>query len=560
MFPANQAPIHLVSDADDYVKNLSADKLAMYPSVELSSNVETAYIVPLLEYTATAADFKVYLYVKNHAGTDAKYNVASGVEGQAAEHDLTVQTGIVSSLNPGRVVLSVIASTKGINGNYNTTTTSTVFSLNNNTNRWTGFTGANTVNYVYTGFEYKLNFNASSPEQFSLTGAAIQSSFGANYLVADTVASVTASSLANYIISQTQVNGNKVTLVDFMTETVSQMGSYLLQTYGAMSPLMQQANIAYINLDIQPYDENDLAIYSVSIYQSINGTSFLPTGDNMLEVYRYNSAILANGQSEENYPAIKNIDGLSIHTYRKVHGIVDFYFPMQFLFICQGICNSFPHYACAAQSIIVKFQFNNPLAFVNTSISINPLALDPTDYSKKERVLINRVKPEDVIYSNFNNLRFILFYLKYVWVPQLNPVLAGYRYYNWVTDNYEKITKQIPASSASEIELGTFNKANFYTEIWIFFVNNATLYVDQNGGSNLEYVPVNVNKYHLELWDTTKFSIPSSYTNLGASVSDLTNDTTLAQYNSVYYQTPIESVQMVTKSSINMTDNIPYRV
>ena len=49
----------------------------MYPSVELSSNVETAYIIPLLEYTATAADFKVYLYVKNHAGADAKYNVAS---------------------------------------------------------------------------------------------------------------------------------------------------------------------------------------------------------------------------------------------------------------------------------------------------------------------------------------------------------------------------------------------------------------------------------------------------------------------------------------------------
>lgn len=280
----------------------------------------------------------------------------------------------------------------------------------------------------------------------------------------------------------------------------------------------------------------------------------------MLEIYRYNSAILTNGQSEENYPSLKNIDGVSIHTYRKVHGIVDFYFPMQFLFICQGICNSFPHYACAAQSIIVKFQFNNPLAFINTSISINPLALDPTDYSKKERILVNRVKVDDVIYSNINNMRFILFYLKYVWVPQLNPVLAGYRYYNWVTDNYEKITKEIKPSSASEIELGSFNKANFYTEIWIFFVNNATLYVDLNNGSNLDYVPINVNKYHLELWDTTKFSIPQSYTNIGASVSDLTNENTLAQSNSVYYQTPIDSIQMVTKSSINMTDNIPYRV
>lgn len=79
MFPANQAPIHLVSDGKAYVEALTADKLSMYPSVELNSNVETAYIVPVLEYTATTADFKVYLYVKNHSG--AKYNVAADAEG-----------------------------------------------------------------------------------------------------------------------------------------------------------------------------------------------------------------------------------------------------------------------------------------------------------------------------------------------------------------------------------------------------------------------------------------------------------------------------------------------
>ena len=70
-----------MSNADDYVKGLTTDKLAMYPSVELNSNVETAYIVPVLEYTATTADFKVYLYVKNHAGTGAMYNAASSAEG-----------------------------------------------------------------------------------------------------------------------------------------------------------------------------------------------------------------------------------------------------------------------------------------------------------------------------------------------------------------------------------------------------------------------------------------------------------------------------------------------
>lgn len=268
--------------------------------------------------------------------------------------------------------------------------------------------------------------------------------------------------------------------------------------------------------------------------------------------------MLANKQNEENYPAIKNVDGMSIHTFRKVHGIVDFYFPLQFLFICQGINTSFPHYACAAQSLIVRFQFCNPLAFINTSISVNPLALDPTDYSRRERILKNRVKTQDIIFSNTNNMKFVLFYMKYVWVPQLNPVLAGYKYYNWITNNYEKIYRQVDASG-TDVELAQFNKANFYTNIWMFFVNTETLYVDQNSGTNLEIIPINVNKYHLELWDLMRFTAGGNVTSQGTNIVNLSDNNVSANYNSVYSLVPVDSLQMVTASSINMTDQIPFR-
>lgn len=353
-------------------------------------------------------------------------------------------------------------------------------------------------------------------------------------------------------------NGKK-RLTDFMELSVTQLGSYLLKTFGAMSPFMQHANVAYMNLEVKPYEENDLALHSIDVYRSfINNKEFVPTGDNAMSVYKYNASMLANQQNEENYPAIKNIDGMSIHTYRHTHGIVDFYFPLQFLFICQGINTSFPHYACAAQSLIVRFQFCNPLAFINTSISVNPLAIDPLDFSRKERILKNRVKVSDVIQSNTNNMKFVLFYMKYVWVPHLNPILAGYKYYNWITNNYEKLYKSVDAR-ATDVELCQFNKANFYTNIWMFFVNTETLYVDQNSGTNLEIIPINVNKYHLELWDMMRFVAGANVTSQGTNTVSLANNETSSNYNSAYNLVPVDSLQMITASSINMTDQIPFR-
>ena len=335
VFPVNQAPIRLVSNPQEYLNYLTPTQLAQYPSVTLNTNVETMYIIPILVYTAETAKFQVYLYTYNSTGN---YSLADSEDGDVKQNDLLTSEGNISALNT-RVVsppavadmllFSVTSSVKNANGDYTEKTTSVTFATAS------GWASANVSSkkYIYCGFEYTVGFGSDAPTQLTVIGSNIESSAGANYLKTDKLGN-DGDSIANYVVSQTQLGGSKTTLVDFVSQTISQMGSYILQTFGAMSPLMQRANIAYINLEIQPYAENDLAIYSVSIYQSVNGTSFLPSGDNMLEIYRYNSAILTNGQSEENYPALKNVDGVSIHTYRKVHGIVDFYFPMQFLFIC----------------------------------------------------------------------------------------------------------------------------------------------------------------------------------------------------------------------------------
>lgn len=201
---------------------------------------------------------------------------------------------------------------------------------------------------------------------------------------------------------------------------------------------MQQANLAFINIERKPYDDNDLALNSSKWYTGANGVQFTPYGPSAMSVFRYNASIAANAQTEENYPAIINIDDFSIHTFKKNHGLIDIYFALQFLFICQDISQSYPHYATCAQSILIKFEFNNPLTFMETSISVNPLAANKLDFAKNERIFVNRVVPNTVLSSNVSNMKFVLFYLKYAWIPQLIPVFVGYKYYSWVINNYER--------------------------------------------------------------------------------------------------------------------------
>lgn len=98
----------------------------------------------------------------------------------------------------------------------------------------------------------------------------------------------------------------------------------------------------------------------------------------------------------------------------------------------------------------MKFEFNNPLAFINTSLSVRPLALDPMDFGHNERILINRVNTRDILQSNLNNTRHVLYYTRYAWVPILQPILANYKQYTWSTNNYERFYKMFENLSLNQ--------------------------------------------------------------------------------------------------------------
>lgn len=81
-------------------------------------------------------------------------------------------------------------------------------------------------------------------------------------------------------------------------------------------------------------------------------------------------------------------------------------------------------------------------------------------------------------------MKGILFYTRYAWVPQLIPILAGYKYYSWVTNNYERYYKiVINPSTNQSVVLGEFNKSNFYTRLWCFITNRETIDIAYNKGA-----------------------------------------------------------------------------
>ena len=81
-------------------------------------------------------------------------------------------------------------------------------------------------------------------------------------------------------------------------------------------------------------------------------------------------------------------------------------------------------------------------------------------------------------------MKFILFYTRYAWVPQLIPILAGYKYYSWITNNYDRFYKPVNnISPTTTVSLWTFNKSNYYVRIYLFFTNRETLEVISNRGA-----------------------------------------------------------------------------
>ncbi len=354
------------------------------------------------------------------------------------------------------------------------------------------------------------------------------------------------------------LNIKSTTLKDLLTQT--QMS--LFKKSGYISPYINIGSLNYLLVESNDFDLNDFgwdAMYQ-TYYKNTDSAVYPQNSPDLInDIFKYNMAMLNNKDNEEFNPTLRNPDYISIHTFRKEHGIVDFYFPLNFLFICQGISSGFPHYACASQSLVIKFSFLNPKAFINTCLVVRPDAVDKLDCTQGARVYINRINTHQFFTTNCTDMRMVLFYNRYVWVPDLTDIITNYNHYAWVIRNYERIYRDIGGQVSGQSILYEFSRSVFYTKIWLFIINTDTYNVLQAQGGASQIQPLYVNKYHLPIFDVVQFQESAGYNNAN-SITGSTAESWNKQYNSPYGLVPVDSFQMATASTIGMQDTLPYRL
>lgn len=336
----------------------------------------------------------------------------------------------------------------------------------------------------------------------------------------------------------------------------------LFKKSGYISPYINIGSLNYLLVESNDFDLNDFgwdAMYQ-TYYKNTDQAVYPQNSPDLInDIFKYNMAMLNNKDNEEFNPTLRNPDYISIHTFRKEHGIVDFYFPLNFLFICQGISSGFPHYACASQSLVIKFSFLNPKAFINTCLVVRPDAVDKLDCTQSARVYINRINTHQFFTTNCTDMRMVLFYNRYVWVPDLTDIITNYNHYAWVIRNYERIYRDIGGQVSGQSILYEFSRSVFYTKIWLFIINTDTYNVLQAQGGASQIQPLYVNKYHLPIFDVVQFQESAGYNNAN-SITGSTAESWNKQYNSPYGLVPVDSFQMATASTIGMQDTLPYRL
>ena len=354
------------------------------------------------------------------------------------------------------------------------------------------------------------------------------------------------------------LNIKNTTLKELLTQT--QMS--LFKKSGYISPYINIGSLNYLLVESNDFDLNDFgwdAMYQ-TYYKNTDQSVYPQNSPDLInDIFKYNMAMLNNKDNEEFNPTLRNPDYISIHTFRKEHGIVDFYFPLNFLFICQGISSGFPHYACASQSLVIKFSFLNPKAFINTCLVVKPDAVDKLDCTQGARVYINRINTHQFFTTNCTDMRMVLFYNRYVWVPDLTDIITNYNHYAWVIRNYERIYRDIGGQVSGQSILYEFSRSVFYTKIWLFIINTDTYNVLQAQGGASQIQPLYVNKYHLPIFDVVQFQESAGYNNAN-SITGSTAESWNKQYNSPYGLVPVDSFQMATASTIGMQDTLPYRL
>lgn len=111
----------------------------------------------------------------------------------------------------------------------------------------------------------------------------------------------------------------------------------LFKKSGYISPYINIGSLNYLLVESNDFDLNDFgwdAMYQ-TYYKNTDQSVYPQNSPDLInDIFKYNMAMLNNKDNEEFNPTLRNPDYISIHTFRKEHGIVDFYFPLNFLFIC----------------------------------------------------------------------------------------------------------------------------------------------------------------------------------------------------------------------------------
>lgn len=317
----------------------------------------------------------------------------------------------------------------------------------------------------------------------------------------------------------------------------------------------------YLETVLNPFEGNDVLLNAADIYGYNQGTPA-----NIANAV-YNAYLLNTRESEEYAPTIQNIDYISIHTYRKMHGLVDFYVPLTILFFCQGVESAYPHIATVSNKIHIYVEFDNPLKYIYTTMTVRPTALDKQDTENKDRFLMNAVRADQFFTVNKDTVYHKLYYITYTFPLDMQSILVNYTSYFWVIRDYTTMTIQ---SNQTINDYGTMitgndnklslqiNKSSFIDKIYMLALNKQS-YNSISASSN-QYAGF-INFYDIYLCDLLNYKVNGNYTSPLGVAYDGDYVHAIQQYMlSPAFLTPFISTSITSGTAMEISLNLPARL
>ncbi|MBR1987548.1 MAG: hypothetical protein IKA36_00770 [Clostridia bacterium] len=317
----------------------------------------------------------------------------------------------------------------------------------------------------------------------------------------------------------------------------------------------------YLETVLNPFEGNDVLLNAADIYGYNQGTPA-----NIANAV-YNAYLLNTRESEEYAPTIQNIDYISIHTYRKMHGLVDFYVPLTILFFCQGVESAYPHIATVSNKIHIYVEFDNPLKYIYTTMTVRPTALDKQDTENKDRFLMNAVRADQFFTVNKDTVYHKLYYITYTFPLEMQSILVNYTSYFWVIRDYTTMTIQsnqtindygsMITGNDNKLSL-QINKSSFIDKIYMLALNKQS-YNSISASSN-QYAGF-INFYDIYLCDLLNYKVNGNYTSPLGVAYDGDYVHAIQQYMlSPAFLTPFISTSITSGTAMEISLNLPARL